>query len=333
MRNALTMPRFWRPGPTGVDFLLSVLLAPAGWIYAGLVYCRLAMSRPRTVKPVLICIGNAVVGGSGKTPTCLALGKHALKKGLVIHYLTRGYGGNETGPMRVDPTRHDAASVGDEALLLASVAPTWVAKDRSAGAVQAAAAGAELIVMDDGLQNPSIRKTYTLLTIDGTFGFGNGLPMPAGPLREFRGCALARSNRCLIIGPTDDALLTKLEGSLPLSRADIQPATDLAPLKDQNIVAFAGIGHPEKFFKMLRNAGLQVSDAVGFSDHHVYSETDLEKLQSIAESHRAMLVTTTKDYVRLPTGFRANVQAIDVGLHFTDQSDWGEILDEAMAHG
>lgn len=333
MRNAMIMPRFWRPGPVGISFLLSVLLAPVGWVYAGLVYGRLAVSKPKTVKPVLICVGNAVVGGSGKTPTCLALGKHALEKGLDIHYLTRGYGGTEVGPTRVDLSRHDAASVGDEALLLAAMAPTWVARDRAAGAVQAAAAGADLIIMDDGLQNPSIRKTYTLLTIDGTFGFGNGLPMPAGPLREFRGCALARSDRCLIIGPADDALLATLEGTVPLSRADIRPATDLADLKDKKIVAFAGIGHPEKFFAMLSAIGLQVADTVGFSDHHVYSERDLERLRLSAKRHQAMLVTTTKDHVRLPTEFQADVQAIHVGLHFTDQSDWGEILDEALAHG
>ena len=333
MHKGVTMPKFWRPQPSGMAFILSLLLAPVGLLYALIVTIRLALSRPKPTGSILICIGNAVVGGTGKTPVCLALGNHAKKEGINIHYLTRGYGGALEGPVLVDPNRHTANDVGDEALLLATVAPTWVAKSRGDGAARAAAEGAELIVMDDGLQNPSVRKTYTLLVVDGSFGFGNGLPIPAGPLREFRGCALARSDRCLIVGEDRNSVVAGIEEKLPVSRLELRPVDDLSSLAGMNLVAFAGIGHPEKFFDTLRKAGLAVQETAGFSDHHVYNEAELALLQRLAERHQAVLVTTTKDFVRLPDDFKAKVRTIEVEPCFTDGSDWATILDEAMTHG
>lgn len=333
MQTGMTMPRFWRAGPVGVNFLISILLAPLGLIYASIVYCRLAVSRPAKIKPVLVCVGNAVVGGSGKTPVCLALGQHALEKGIKVHYLTRGYGGSLSGPVRVDLSCHDAKDVGDEALLLAAVAPTWVSRDRGAGARQAEAAGADLIIMDDGMQNPSVYKSYTVLVIDGSFGFGNGLPMPAGPLREFRGMALARSNRCMVIGPADDDLLQDIGATLSLSRAEVSPVDGLSHLTGKKLIAFAGIGHPEKFFDMLQNAGLHLSETLGFPDHYPYKEQDMTALVQKAKQDKAILVTTSKDFVRLPKEFQTDILSVPVELHLTGRTGWDSILDEAMAHG
>jgi len=333
MHKGVTMPKFWRPQPSGMALVLSLLLAPVGLLYAFIVNIRLAISKPKPTGSIVICVGNAVVGGTGKTPVCLALGDQAIKKGMNIHYLTRGYGGTVEGPVLVDPDRHTANDVGDEALLLAVVAPTWVAKSRGEGAARAAAEGAELIVMDDGLQNPSVRKSYTLLVVDGSFAFGNGLPMPAGPLREFLGCAFARSNRCLIVGEDRNSVAAGIEEKLPVSRMELRPVDDLSSLAGMNLVAFAGIGHPEKFFDTLRKAGLAIMETAGFSDHHVYNDAELTVLQRLAERHQATLVTTTKDFVRLPDDFKKKVRTVAVEPCFTDGSDWAAILDEAMKHG
>ncbi|MEQ9490235.1 MAG: tetraacyldisaccharide 4'-kinase [Alphaproteobacteria bacterium] len=308
-------------------------MAPLGWLYALIVYSRFVFVKPTAVKPVVLCVGNAVVGGSGKTPVCLALGRRAAERGIKVHYLTRGYGGKETGPVTVDPARHGAEDVGDEALLLAAIAPTWVSADRLSGAQQAAAAGAELIVMDDGLQNPSLQKSYSILTVDGSFGFGNGLPMPAGPMREFLGTALARVNRCVITGTAEQTVEDQLVRRKPVSRAVLAPLDLLKPYEHKPVVAFAGIGQPEKFFIMLKDAGLEVTESVGFADHHAYSESDISRLRDLASKHRAVLLTTMKDFVRLPIPFRSEVNAVAVKLVFRNDDDCDVILDEAMANG
>lgn len=333
MRAAMKMPRFWRRSPGGFDLLLCILLAPLGWLYALIVYSRLAFAKPKAVKPVVLCVGNAVVGGSGKTPVCLALGRRAVERGIKVHYLTRGYGGTTTGPVAVDPVRHSAQDVGDEALLLAAIAPTWVSAIRLSGAQMAAATGAELIIMDDGLQNPSLRKSYSILTVDGTFGFGNRLPMPAGPMREFLGTALARVDRCLITGTVEQTVEDQLVRRKPVSRAVLAPSDPLKPYEHKPVVAFAGIGQPEKFFTMLKDADLEVTEAIGFSDHHAYSESDIGRLRDLASKHRAVLLTTMKDFVRLPVPFRAEVNAVAVKLIFRNEDDCDVILDEAMANG
>lgn len=333
MHSGVSMPGFWRRNPAGLDRLSCLLLSPVGFLYALIVYCRFAIARAAGVGSRIICVGNVVVGGTGKTPVCLALGRHAAGKGLNVQYLTRGYGGSETGPILVDASTHNAAAVGDEALLLAEVAPTWVAKDRAAGARQAAAHGAELIIMDDGLQNPTIEKSYTLLVVDGTFGFGNGLPMPAGPLREFRSCAYARSDRCLMVGQDESGLSDDVGARLPLNRVEMRPVEDLSRFAEKRLVAFAGIGRPEKFFAMLGAAGLELSNTVGFSDHHMYTDKELAALREMAEQNQAVLVTTTKDYVRLPGAFRKNVETVSVELCFTDHGNWEAVLNEALSRG
>ncbi len=333
MRAFLTMPHFWRAKPDAAGLFFCILLAPLGWIYATIVSLRLAVTKPKQVAPVVLCVGNAVAGGTGKTPVCLALGRRAVERGIKVHFLTRGYGGREAGPVAVDPARHRAEDVGDEALLLATIAPTWVSADRVAGAKQAEAAGAELIIMDDGLQNPALQKTYSVLTVDGSFGFGNKLPMPAGPMREFSGSALKRVNRCVVVGPADGKLEAELAAERPLSRARLVPSDSFEPFANRPVVAFAGIGRPEKFFAMLSDAGLMVTDTIGFADHHAYTDRDIVRLRERATECQAVLLTTVKDFVRLPGSFQPDVTAVPVELKFENGSDCDVILDEALANG
>ncbi len=298
-------PEFWHRKERGDP---AALLAPLGCAFAiaGQLYRRLA--RPyRTPCPVL-CVGNLVAGGAGKTPVALALGAWATKAGIAVHFLSRGYGGRETGPLRVDPARHGADDVGDEPLLLAAAGPTWIARNRAAGAAAAAAAGAELIVMDDGFQNPSLAQDLGLVVIDAGYGFGNGRVIPAGPLRETLADGLARAGAVVILDPDDPAidettslpdLLFSLPDDLPVLRAALVPGPEIEALRGTAVAAFAGIGRPAKFFSMLERYGCQVVRRRAFPDHHHFRSDDIAMVLAAAEAADAVPVTTEKDIVRL----------------------------------
>jgi tetraacyldisaccharide 4'-kinase len=271
----------------------------------------------------VICVGNLTAGGSGKTPTALAL-LHLLTARAnghpVAHALLRGYGGTMAGPVRIDIQRHIASEVGDEALLLARAAPTWVAHDRVAGALAAASAGARVIVMDDGFQNPSLAKTLSLLVVDGATGFGNGRVIPAGPLRESIKSGLARADAVIVVG-TDSAgvipAVTRMQSHLPILAARLVPG-DSTAFKGQRVYAFAGIGRPEKFFATLAETGAEVVGRRAFDDHHAFALTDLATLEAEARSLNARLVTTEKDYVRLDALAQRRIAALPVELAFDD---------------
>ncbi|MDD9878486.1 MAG: tetraacyldisaccharide 4'-kinase [Magnetovibrio sp.] len=313
-------PGFWAAGQGG---LVSWLLVPASWVYRlGARTRDLAAGDPWSCPVPVMCVGNLTVGGAGKTPVALDLGRRLLARGVNVHFLSRGYGGNASGPLRVEPDRHQASEVGDEPLLLAAVAPTWVAVDRAAGARRAVEAGAGAIVMDDGFQNPTIIKDTSVLVFDGGFGLGNGRLVPAGPLREPLADGLARAQAVAIIGDDETALARKLaatrDGS-PLVLGARYHA-DGAPRKDGRFVAFAGIGRPEKFFATLQGAGYDVREAVPFPDHHPYSRADMSQLAGLAERHGASLITTTKDHVRVPLENRASIETLTITLQWDDET-------------
>lgn len=292
----------------------------------------------------VICIGNPVAGGTGKTPLALTLSDRLLARGEAVHFLTRGYGGREKGPLRVEPARHDAAQVGDEPLLLAARAPTWVAADRPAGARAAAEAGASVIVMDDGFQNPSLHKDLSVLVVDGETGVGNGLLVPAGPLREPLDAAVARAQALVVVGDgghaAEIAEAAKARGlALFHTRLAPDPATAEA-VKAGSWIAFAGIGRPEKFFLTLDALGTRLEERIGFPDHRAYSEADATRLLARASTLSARLVTTEKDKVRLKSapGGSARARLHDEALALpvraviaeTDQFD--RLVEEALAH-
>jgi tetraacyldisaccharide 4'-kinase len=308
-------PRFWdHDGGT----LLPRLLSPLAAVAAGMTRRRVA--RPGWTAPVpVICCGNASVGGAGKTTVALDLAARLRARGVAAHFLTRGHGGRTRGPLLVDPATHDAALVGDEPLLLAQVAPTWVAADRAAGARAAIAAGAGAIVLDDGLQNPSLRQDLALLVIDGGAGFGNGRVIPAGPLREAVADAAARCQAALLIGEDTTGAAAALPPGLAVLRARLAPGPGTKALAGMRVLAFAGIGRPEKFFTTLREAGAVLAATRPLPDHHRYRATELARLLDDAGRLDAVPATTAKDAMRLPPEIRARVRIADIRLDWVEE--------------
>lgn len=269
-----------------------------------------------------ICAGNAGVGGAGKTMVVLDI----LRRLRPHPYaLTRGYGGRLAGPILVDRGLHEAYDVGDEAMLLAAAAPTVVSRNRAAGARLALAEGASAIVMDDGLQNPAVQKTLSLLVIDGGYGFGNGLLLPAGPLREPVLTAASRCHAAVLIGADETGALAQLPPGLPVHRAELQPQC-AESLARRPVIAFAGIGRPEKFFRSVLALGAELVDTHAYPDHHVYSARDITSLLGQTSSTGAKLVTTAKDYVKLPPSLRAACLVVQARLTWEDEDAWDALL-------
>lgn len=308
-------PRFWADTR---DRIQSRMLAPFGVVWGAITSHR--AQRPGWRAPIpVICCGNATLGGAGKTILALDLARRLRVAGRHVHVLLRGYGGRSRASHRVEPT-HDSALVGDEALLLATVAPTWIGVDRAASAELAIAHGADVLLLDDGLQNPTLGKDLSLLAIDGGFGFGNGRVFPAGPLREPVHAAAARCGAAILIGPDRYRAAAALPLSLPLLRARLVPGPDMAALAGRDVLAFAGIGRPEKFFASLRDAGVRIADAVPFADHHPFRPGEVERLLDRADRLRATAVTTAKDAVRLPPALRTRITVATVALAWEDES-------------
>jgi tetraacyldisaccharide 4'-kinase len=306
-------PAFWSGRPRSLP---ARLLAPLGAVAAAVTARRAARSGFRAAVPV-ICCGNVTLGGAGKTIVALDLARHIGTMGLRVHVLLRGYGGSARGP-RLVAEGDAAALVGDEALLLAEVAPTWIGADRDASARAAIAAGAEVLVLDDGLQNPTLTKDLSLLVIDGGFGFGNARVVPAGPLRETIAAGAARCGAAVLIGPDRAGAAALLPRGLPVLRARLRPGPEIEALSGQSVLAFAGIGRPEKFFATLEDAGAQLVGRVPFADHHPYRAAEVERLLERAERMDAVTVTTAKDAMRLPPALRARVLVARVSLVWDD---------------
>lgn len=297
--------------------MLRTLLLPFGALYAAVGAAKLRRGAQARVGAPVICVGNLTMGGTGKTPVVRRLRAMIRNMGAEAHTLSRGYGGREKGPLRVDPSRHTHADVGDEPLLHAADGPAWIARDRLAGAEAAVQAGAEAILLDDGFQNGALKKNLSLLVFDTVLGPGNGRVAPAGPLREPLRSGLARADLVVLMGdgPLRPVWLGDFPG--PVVHARLEPSAAAPPGK---LLAFAGIGRPYKFFHGIEAAGGTLIDGIAFPDHHVFTPDDLAMLERQAAAHQARLITTEKDFVRLPADFRANTFAFAVEASFEDES-------------
>lgn len=316
-------PEFWaRRG------LLSSVLQPLAWSYAAGAAARRRWTRPERAALPVVCVGNLVTGGAGKTPVVLSLAARLKARGHAVHILSRGYGGRLAGPVRVDPTRQTASEVGDEPLLLAEAAPTWVARDRVAGARAARAAGARLLLLDDGLQNPSLVKDLSLLVVDGDYGFGNGRVLPAGPLREPLAQGLAHAEAVVLMGEDRAGVGARLGGKSVL-RAQLV-AEEPGRFAGAAAVAFAGIGRPAKFFATLEATGARLVARHAFADHHRYRAAELARLGAEADAAGAALVTTAKDWARLAPAWRARVAVLRVAVRWQDEAMLDALLERAL---
>lgn len=323
-------PRFWFTPAARPDWRARVL-TPLGWIYAAGTARRVARQDGYQPKVPVICIGNINAGGTGKTPTTIALAQRLLARNHDVHIVSRGHKGTLEGPVMVDERSHSADEVGDEPLLMRAFTKVWVARDRAEGVKAAEAAGADVILMDDGFQNPAVRKTLSIVVVDAVKGFGNARCIPAGPLREPVMAGLNRADLLLSIGP--DGAQTRFMQDwgdvipCPHATGQLHPLQTGMDWQGMKVLAFAGIGLPEKFFATVKALGADLLRAEALADHQPLTDALMKRLQIEAAALGAQLVTTEKDAVRLPPAFRRQVLTVPVRLEL---SDWS-IVDAELA--
>ncbi|MEI8321127.1 MAG: tetraacyldisaccharide 4'-kinase [Alphaproteobacteria bacterium] len=314
-------PKFWLEK----NSLLAWILFPLGLLYSVASWLRCVLVKPYKAPCPIICVGNATVGGAGKTPTVLAIAHLLQKNHQKVACLSRGYGGRLKGPVQVNSAHHKAPDTGDEPLLLAQVAPTWVAKDRRKGALSIGSVDA--ILMDDGYQNPGLYKDLNLLVIDGPRGFGNGFVFPAGPLRGPLNHTLKQADAVVVIGrPSAEVTKVLKNVKQPTFQATLEPKESLKKFQNKKFIAFCGLATPDKFFQTLKDHKVKTLKEISFPDHYLFSDPDLETLLTLSQEQKAPLLTTEKDWVRLPDFYRKLVIPFPIVLKWEQEEKFESFL-------
>ncbi|MBR5482780.1 MAG: tetraacyldisaccharide 4'-kinase [Alphaproteobacteria bacterium] len=314
-------PRYWKN-----KNLISFLLLPLGSVYAGLTALRIKIKKPQKVEKPVICIGNLTAGGTGKTPTAVTIAQIVKELGYNPMFVSRGYGGKLCGVM-VDKDKHTPQDVGDEPLLLAREADVSINSNRVKAAQKAIENGADVLIMDDGFQNPGLNKDISFLVFDGGVGVGNAFPVPAGPLRENFENGLKRANAAIIIGEDKTDLKEKL-GDMPVFYGKMKPS--VLPENCGKFIAFAGIGRPEKFYNSLQELGANVSKTFDFPDHHFYSEKELKELIDMAWKEDADLITTAKDFVKIPQELQHHFKVLEIEIEWQNREDLRDFIKKGL---
>ena len=322
----LKAPKFWYQKK---DTYLSNFLYPLLLIFSFGTKIRNILSTTNKGPLPIICVGNIVVGGAGKTPVALKIGKLLIKAGYKPGFISKGYAGLIKNSTLVK-SWHSARSIGDESILLSEVANTWVGVDRINSARLAKEKNSNCLIMDDGFQNPTIYKDFSIIVINASQEFGNKRVMPSGPLRESIKRGLSRSNLVIVIGDPSHELKQLIPKNIPIVKAKFEIKKENKNFKGQNIIAFAGIAYPEKFFQSLTNEGAKIFKKITFPDHHIYSENDLLSLAEIANKKKSILVSTKKDFVRIPKSFRSLVNTLEGEIVFEDEEFIVEILSNVI---
>jgi len=317
----MKQPRFWYQKNTFAEKLLK----PFGFLYGWIVQFRIQHTKAYQPKTSLICVGNICVGGTGKTPLCLALADYFQAKGKNVYFLSHGYK-SKLQNILIDPRTHTSQQVSDEALLFANKLPTVVNKNRAQGLQKAEKYGADLVIMDDGFQNPTVEKKCALVVFDGLRGIGNGSCMPAGPLRESLKQGLTRAAAAVIVGEDKHNLaqqIKELYPKLPILKGHVEPLMNLEKRKG---IAFAGIGNPNKFFDMLEKNGVQVTQKISFPDHYAYTREDIEQLLALKQE----LFTTKKDAVKIDIDLQPKLTVVDIRFVFDVPEQWDAFFERKI---
>lgn len=327
----LKTPDFWYRSKDSSPSVIEYLMAPISLLYQYGHRINLRTTQSNSVDIPVICIGNVTVGGSGKTPASIAINK-IIKEGNLFNnpfFLTRGYGGTEPGPRRIE-AHEDAKTVGDEPLLLASHSNTIVSVNRYSGSKLAQELGCDCIIMDDGLQNQSLSKSVSFIVINGKMGFGNEKTIPSGPLREPIETAMQRCDAIIMIGQDERDIKDKIPEHIPIFRAEIKPSQDVKSDKGKDYIAFSGIAYPQKFYDTLEQCGYNVIESKSFSDHHAFTDHDVESLITLANDKNAQLITTEKDYVRLPQNVQQDIKTLPVNLIWHNEDEIYQFLRDKL---
>ncbi len=322
----LKAPKFWY---LKKDTYLSNSFYPLSLLFRFGTKIRNFINQKEKTSLPIICVGNIVVGGAGKTPVALKIGKLLIKAGYNPHFISRGYSGKITTSTLVQ-SWHSATSVGDESILLSEVAPTWIGSNRINSAKLAEKNGSGCLILDDGFQNPSIQKDFSIIVINATQEFGNRRVMPAGPLRESIKRGLSRTHLVVVIGNASEKIKDTIPKDIPIIEAKFEINKENKIFKGQNITAFAGIAYPEKFFQSLQEQGGKIVKKISYPDHYIYSENDLLSLAEIANKTKSILVSTKKDYIRIPKSYRSLVNTLEGEIIFNNEKDLVKMLSKVI---